>query len=205
MSLSVRTSPSARLLQLKEHFYSSRTTYQIAHPTLSPLRLNGVGYSTLIFIPHSHQRDKWFDCCTGRARGILMDAVLIRGFVNSQRKHTLCTRCFPRQPSAEITPDRRSWQFTSESYPSILCRLDTQRLRRHLAQVDSLTGPKLLLSSLRLLVCLFGRFLFITINQNREQNTQGERGENLHRSQRTTWACANNLCMCVGGGEVKSN
>lgn len=102
--------------QSKEHFHFSRTAYQRAHPTLSPAGLMVLAIlSTLIFVLHSHHRDKWFDRCTGTAWGILMDTVFIRGFVSSRCKHTLCTSWFP---SVQIRPNTRSWWFTSESNPS---------------------------------------------------------------------------------------
>lgn len=149
--------------QSKELFHSSRTAYQRALPTVSPAGLMVLAIlSTLIFVPHSHHRDKWFDRCTGTAWGILMDTIFIRGFVSSRCKHTLCTRWFPCRPSAQIRPNTRSWWFTSESYPSSSANWIRLRLRCRLRHVNSLTGPESLLSSLQMTFLRFWTILFIT-------------------------------------------
>lgn len=146
--------------QSKEHFQSPRAAYQRALPTVSPAGLMALAIlSTLIFVLHSHQRDKWFDRCTGTARGILMDTVFIHGFVSSRCKHTLCTHCFACRPSAQIRPNTRSWWFTSESYPSssadriyacVWGEVSVESPRWH--------APNHFCQVWEWLVCLFGQF-----------------------------------------------
>lgn len=127
--------------QSKEHFHSPRAAYQRALPTVSPAGLMVLAIlSTLIFVLHSHHRDKWFDRCTGTAWGILMDTVFIRGFVSSRCKHTLCAYWFPCRPSAQIRPNTRSWWFTSESYPSSSANWIRLRLRWQPCQLVNRPG-----------------------------------------------------------------
>lgn len=155
--------------QSKEHFHSPRTEYQAALPTVSPAGLMVLAIlSTLIFVLHSHQRDKWFDWCTGTAWGILMDAVFIHGFVSSRRKHTLCTHWFPWRPSALIRPNIGSWWFTLESHPSSSANWLRLRLQCRLRRVNSSTSPESHLSSLQRTSLRSWTILFISTSHTGE-------------------------------------
>lgn len=162
--------------------------------------------STLIFVPHSHQRDKWFDCCTGRARGILMDAVLIRGFVNSRRKHTLCTRRFP-PPAQRWNHSRQKvvivylWVLSLRSLPTWYTAFEAPSRSSWLVDRPEITFVKF--AAACLLVWM------VSFHHNKSESrtkTPREWGERIYTGARGQPEYVLTTCVCVcwrgWGGEI---